>query len=241
MAGVFASAVLAIGVWQLQQWHVDNGNRKWLKDSITAELSVNILKLRQVQVAVQEAGTKGITLAQYFPFYLDLNVYSASVNSGNLKLLAPPIQGRIHGAYSNFQKFNTLLANVESFAIYNVSALSFRQELNLRSDMLSRQAGAFAGIAEETLKDLGGSISAGSSSVVTMTEIPRGPASAKYAVLQLVNESDMPQDIDLRAKGVDEYNIRGIIWNPRARLGRLLHCRKEYSKPESVALIAGFG
>lgn len=204
VAGVILSTILVLAVWLGQQWYVDRNDRSWTKENLISELNGDILKLRGLQDVIKQASDKEISLAQFFPFYLDTGIYYASVSSGNINLLSQRFQGQIHGAYSNFKKFNILLSSIESFANYNLSSPNFGQELKFRCDAVSRQASEYAFKAENTLKDLGGVIK--NTDIPTyqiMTQTAPPPSGAKYAMLQLANDSDKSLDVSLRTKEGD--------------------------------------
>jgi ABC-type multidrug transport system fused ATPase/permease subunit len=203
--GVLLSIVLSVLVWYLRRNYEDKNNRRWVKNNLRDELINNLKNLRNIQNIVAEAATRGVSLGQFFPFYMILNVYNTSLSTGYIRLLTPLEQSKVHGVASYMQMFNTLLANVEAFAVHNLSSPSFRQELKLRCDALAKQAEVFAKEIEETLSTLGiRFVDKGNSRPelqIVDSVVNVDMRSAHSAVLELVNEGATPGEIGLRAKG----------------------------------------
>ena len=150
LIGVILSAIASFYLWHLQIWYTAKADRPWIKESLLSELTVNLINLENIQKVISKTQSRNVLLAQFFPYYQATNIYEAALSSGHIRLFPPRLQGRLHAAATNAHRFNTLLANVESFAINNVPSPSFTKGLRLRVVAMSNQAHAFA----EKLRDM---------------------------------------------------------------------------------------
>ncbi len=202
--GVLVSIGLSVGIWFARRYYVNRGNRKWIKENLAAELCTNMNNLLLIQDTIKGALSKGIVLTQFFPFYMNLNIYNTALTTGYIRLLTPQLQSEVHKAASYMQAFNTLLANIDAFGVHNRSLPSFTDELKQRCDSTVKQAEAFMKNIRETLLALGervaeAEIEKRSLSIIGgVTNLYR--KSAHSAILELVNEGTKREKISLRAK-----------------------------------------